>query len=163
MGNCHQIQGKKIKLRVVKHWKEVLEGEAVASPSLEMPKSWLSGTDLIVCAFKQSVGLNVPPSSVKVTISRLICRRVAFNLIFCSEVPWGAGHVTVVPCSQPFGAPGCFWLPLYQMTSGWQEQCLHWHSLGSSWSVRGLKHRACFSSEEQINQQQLLNLLRISL
>lgn len=34
-----RYKGKKIKLRVVKHWKEVLEGEAVASPSLEMPKS----------------------------------------------------------------------------------------------------------------------------
>lgn len=152
------IGGNKFKLRDGKSWSDTreknkieagqaLEGETVASPSLEMPKTWLSNINLIDCTFKLSVGLNVPPSSVKVTISRLICRRVAFNLILCVEVPWGARHVTVVPCSQPLETPGCFWLPSSQMMSGWQEQCLHWRSLGSSWSVRGLKHRACFSSD----------------
>lgn len=151
------IGGNKFKLRDGKSWSDTreinriegvqaLEGGSVASRSLEMPKTWLSSINLIDCAFKQSVGLNVPPSSVKVTSwSRLISRRVAFNLILCGEVPWGVRRVSAVPYSQPFGTPGMLWLPSSQMTSSWQEQCQHWCSLGSSWSARGLKHRACFS------------------
>lgn len=151
------IGGNKFKLREGKSWSDTreknkieggqaLEGGTVASPSLEMAKTQLGSINLLGCAFKRSVGLNVPLSSVKVTIwSRLICRRVAFNLILCGEVPWGVRCVPAVPCSQPFGTPGMLWLPSSQMTSSWQEQCQHWGSLGSSCSARGLKHRACSS------------------
>lgn len=141
------IGGNKFRLRDGKSWSDIgeqskieggqaLERETVACLSLEMPKTQLSSINLIDCAFKPSAGLNIPLSSFKVTISRLICRREAFNGILCVEVPWGVSEAH--PCCALLPTFWDSWVPLASLIPADIQQ-EHWHHLGSSWSIRGLR------------------------